>query len=79
MKYYLRNVNDEQITEWIMSDILDMLNSGRSPKWIPYDSNDWKEGLLHFTEYELTSKHDYNRQVIRDSIKHKPWDGEVPF
>lgn len=79
MKYYLRNVNDGTITEWTMDDILDMLNSARSPQWIPYDKMDFQEGLTHFTEYRIATKLERNIAANKKAKNYKFTESDVPF
>lgn len=56
MSYFLTDSNDGRLYMMSLSEILEMINSDRGPKWQDYDESNWREGLSKFTHFELVGK-----------------------
>lgn len=53
IKYKLFNTITKKIEIMTLKKIVRNINTDRSDEWIPYDYDDWQEGLEDFTEYKL--------------------------
>jgi hypothetical protein len=56
-KYTIRHPEDNETQELTVQEILDnVINNDRSDSFIDYDENDWVDGVLSMTEYNIIFK-----------------------
>jgi hypothetical protein len=60
-KYVIKDKDTGEVHRWTLKRILKEINCDRSDTWIPYNENDWEEGLKEFTNYELLGKLEMNK------------------
>ena len=50
--YKILYVEENEIHEWTIEEILDVINCDHSDKWTDYDESDWKEGWNEWVAHE---------------------------
>jgi hypothetical protein len=63
-KIKVRYVEENEVHDWTLEDVLDVINRDRSEHWTDYDKSDWQEGWDNWVEGEFYSLKDENGKPL---------------
>jgi len=63
-KIKVRYVEENEVHDWTLEDVLDVINRDRSENWTDYDKSDWQEGWDNWVEGEFYSLKDENGKPL---------------